>query len=203
MKRTPLPQLRLATSLGLALLCAACAALHPPPRSKPELRETAPVIASATQVQGTWPEARWWKSYADPTLNQLVETAIGTGPTIAGADARIRAAEEAVHVAGAALGLSVDTQADYTRQRLSDNGMIPPSFLGFHWYDQSDLGVAVHYQFDWWGKQRAAMEGAIDRARATAAERQAATLGLAAAVSEAYFRLAGRQRTHGAAGAGG
>ncbi len=49
--------------------------------------------------------------------------------------------------------------------------MIPPEFLGFHWYDQSDLGVAVRYQFDWWGKQRAAMEGAIDRARASAAER--------------------------------
>ncbi len=65
--------------------------------------------------------------------------------------------------------------------------MIPPEFLGFHWYEQSDIGVAVRYQFDWWGKQRATMEAAIDRSRASAAERQAATLGLAAAVSEAYF----------------
>ncbi len=155
------------------------------PRSK--LRQSAPVIASPAPAQGAWPQAQWWKSYDDPTLERLVEAAIGTGPTIAAADARIRAAEEQVRVAGAALGLSVDAHAGYTRQRLSDNGMIPPSFLGFHWYDQSDLGVAVRYQFDWWGKQRAAMESAIDHARATAAERQAATLALASAVSEAYF----------------
>jgi multidrug efflux system outer membrane protein len=92
-----------------------------------------------------------------------------------------------VRVAGAALGVTVNATGSITRQRLSDNGMIPPEFLGFHWYDQSDLGVAVRYQFDWWGKQHAAMEGAIDRAHAIAAERQIATLGLASAVSQAYF----------------
>jgi multidrug efflux system outer membrane protein len=188
MKTALPPYSRHVAGLGLAALCASCAALHPPPPSQAQLRETAPVIAAATPAPGAWPEAQWWKSYADPVLDQLVETAVGTGPTIAGADARIRAAQEQVRVAGAALGLSVDAHAGYTRQRLSDNGMIPPDFLGFHWYDQSDLGVTVRYQFDWWGKQHAAIEGAIDSARALAAERQAATLGLAAAVSEAYFR---------------
>jgi multidrug efflux system outer membrane protein len=169
------------------LLLGACAALHPPERAQPKLRDTAPIVTSGAAASGEWPGAEWWKAYNDPVLDQLVDVAIGQGPSIAGADARIRAAEEEVRVAGAALGLSVDASARLTRQRLSDNGMIPPSFLGYHWYDQSDLGVAVRYQFDWWGKQRAAMEGAIDRARARAAERQAATLALAAAVSDAYF----------------
>jgi multidrug efflux system outer membrane protein len=45
----------------------------------------------------------------------------------------------------------------------------------------------VRYQFDWWGKQRAALESALDQSRARMAERQAAELGLAAAVSTAYF----------------
>jgi len=172
--------------VGAVLLTSACAALRPPPKASAELRESAPVVASA-EATGGWPEAQWWKSYDDATLNALVEVAVGTGPSIAGADARIRAAEDDVRVAGAALGVSVNATAGITRQRLSDNGMIPPEFLGFHWYDQSDLGAAVRYQFDWWGKQHAAMEGAIDRARAVAAERQIATLGLASAVSQAYF----------------
>ena len=184
MRRPPTPA-HLAM-VGAVLLNSACAALHPPPKASAELRESAPVLATA-QATGGWPEAQWWKSYDDATLNALVALAVGTGPGIAGADARIRAAEEDVRVAGAALGVSVNATAGITRQRLSDNGMIPPEFLGFHWYDQSDLGVAVRYQFDWWGKQRAAMEGAIDRARAVAAERQIATLGLASAVSQAYF----------------
>ncbi|HTQ36599.1 MAG TPA: efflux transporter outer membrane subunit [Steroidobacteraceae bacterium] len=174
-------------SAGLALLCTACAALHPPPRASAELRQSAPIVAPAGEADGNWPQAQWWKSYGDDTLDTLIDTAIGTVPSIAGADARIRAAQEDVRIAGAALGLTVDATGAFTRQRLSDNGMIPPTFLGFHWYDQSDLGVAVRYQFDWWGKQHAAVEAAVDRVRATAAERQAAALGLAAAVSDAYF----------------
>jgi outer membrane protein, multidrug efflux system len=173
--------------VALALLCASCAALHPPQRLQAELRDTAPVVADTSARTGAWPDSQWWKSYGDPTLDQLVETAVGTGPTIAGADARIRAAQEQVRVASAAMGLNVNAQASFSRQRLSDNGMIPPEFLGFHWYEQSDIGVAARYQFDWWGKQRATMEAAIDRSRASAAEREAATLGLAAAVSQAYF----------------
>ena len=82
---------------------------------------------------------------------------------------------------------AVERNAQYERQRLSDNGLLPTEFLGFNWYDQSDLGVSVRYQFDWWGKQRAAIGGRLDRSRASAAERQVAELALAAAVSEAYF----------------
>jgi multidrug efflux system outer membrane protein len=180
---------RLALGIGLvaALLVPACAALHAPARPTVQLRESAPVIAPQGTPPGQWAQAQWWQSYGDATLDTLVDMAIGTGPTIASADARIRAAEQDVRVASAALGLSVSARASLTRQRLSDNGMIPPAFLGFHWYDQSDIGVAVSYQFDWWGKQHAVMEGAVDRARVSAAERQAATLGLAAAVTQAYF----------------
>ncbi len=185
--KTALARSRILPVFGTLLLVSACASLHPPERAQAQLRKSAPVVVTTSDAKGAWPEAGWWKSYNDPTLDQLVDMAIGTGPTIAGADARIRAAEQDVRVAGAALGLSVTAQASYTRQRLSDNGMIPPDFLGFHWYDQSDLGVALRYQFDWWGKQQALIEGAIDRAHASSAERQAATLGLAAAVSSAYF----------------
>jgi len=170
-----------------ALLGTACAALHPPPRAGAGLRQSAPVVIAGNTADGSWPQAQWWKSYDDSTLDTLIDTAVGTVPSIAGADARIRAAQEDMRIAGAALGLSLDATGGFTRQRLSDNGMIPPEFLGFHWYDQSDLGIALRYQFDWWGKQHAAMEGALDRVRATAAERQAAALGLAAAVSNAYF----------------
>lgn len=177
--------LPIATAAG-ALLASACAALHAPARATAQLRDSAPVVATSSGT-AAWPQAQWWKDYGDATLDTLVTTAIGDGPSIASAGARIRAAEQAAQVAGAALGFSVNAQAGFTRQRLSDNGMIPPEFLGFHWYDQSDIGIAVRYQFDWWGKQHATMEAAVDRVRAAAAERQAATLGLAAAVAQAYF----------------
>jgi multidrug efflux system outer membrane protein len=175
-----------ATLFAFALL-AGCAALHPPPRMTATLTDHAPVVASEVPAGGSWPGGQWWKSYDDPVLTQLVDIAIGNGQDIASADARLRLAQSEVRVSAAALGLQVDASAGYSRQRLSDNGMFPPEFLGFHWYDQADLGISMRYQFDWWGKQRAAIEGAIDRSRALAAERQVAALVLAAKVAEAYF----------------
>jgi multidrug efflux system outer membrane protein len=164
----------------------ACAALHPPAPVEVQLRSAAP-ITSTVGSAALWPRAQWWQDYGDPALNSLIESAISQAPGIASADARVRAAQQDVRVAGTALGLRVDANAQFTSQRLSDNGLLPAEFLGFNWYDQSDLGVTVRYQFDWWGKQHAALESALDLSRARAAELRAAELGLAAAISSAYF----------------
>jgi outer membrane protein, multidrug efflux system len=172
---------------GAAVLTAACAALHPPPPAALALRDTVPLTSPPATSTATWPTAQWWHDYADTGLNSLVESAISQAPGIASADARIRAAEQEVRVAGAARGLRMDANAQLSRQRLSDNALLPTEFLGFNWYEQSDLGVTVRYQFDWWGKQSAAMAAALDRSRARAAERHTAALGLAAAVCDNYF----------------
>lgn len=183
MSRSPFS---IAICAALATLTA-CAALKPPPRATATLKDRAPVVTQEVSTGGTWPAAQWWLEYGDPVLNSLVETAIGSGRNIASADARIRQADQEVRIAAAAMGLKVDASAGFSRQRLSDNGMFPPDFLGYHWYDQADLGVSLHYQFDWWGKQQASIEAAVDRSHALAAERQAASLMLAASVTSTYF----------------
>jgi len=76
---------------------------------------------------------------------------------------------------------------DASRQRLSDNGLFPPDLLGFHWYNQYDLGLQASYTFDWWGKQKASVEAAIDQAHAARADKTAAALMLASSVAETYF----------------
>ncbi len=60
----------------------------------------------------------------------------------------------------------MDASAQATRQRLSDYGLIPPQFLGFSWYNQTDLDLSASYTFDWWGKQRASVESATSEAKA-------------------------------------
>jgi multidrug efflux system outer membrane protein len=134
-----------------------------------------------------WPAAEWWKAYGDATLDRLVEMAVGTSPTLATAHARYESARQSVRVAGAASGVKVDANADIERQRLSDNGLFPPHLLGFTWYNQADLGLQVSYTFDWWGKQRDAIDAAMDQAHAAEAERAAAALMLASSVADAYF----------------
>ena len=92
-----------------------------------------------------------------------------------------------MRIAAAASGAHLDASAQATRQRLSDNGLIPPSFLGFSWYNQTDLDLTASYTFDWWGKQRASVEAATNEAHAAAADRMAAALVLSGAVVDTYF----------------
>ena len=108
-------------------------------------------------------------------------------PDLAVATARVNEARRAVHLVMAQAGLSVTGQAQVARQRLSEHGLIPSQFLGFNWYNQADLGAQLQYDFDWWGKQRAAIESALDQAHAAEAGHSAAALALQYAVADTYF----------------
>ncbi|MBS0612108.1 MAG: efflux transporter outer membrane subunit [Proteobacteria bacterium] len=172
---------------SIVLLLGACAPLPPRTAERP-LRSQAPLDAPASAGEkAAWPEARWWRHYGDATLDALIDQGLENAPSLHVAGARFSAARAAVREAGANVGARVDLQAQYQRQRLSDNGMIPPQFLGFNWYNQADLGLAASYTFDWWGKQRSVVESAVDMARASQAEREAAHLTLAALIADTYF----------------
>jgi multidrug efflux system outer membrane protein len=173
------------TAALCAALCAACAGL--PPKPKPaSLSQTAP-LSEPPGGEGTWPAQDWWKQYRDPTLDQLVDLALESSPTLASAHARFETARQSVRIASAESGAHLEANGDFSRQRLSDNGLFSPSLLGFNWYNQSDLGLQASYTFDWWGKQRQAVEGAMDAAHASQAERSAAALVLASSIADSYF----------------
>ena len=169
----------------LILLCAGCAGL--PPKHKPVPLPDAAPLDGLESAGRNWPAKEWWKHYQDPTLDRLIELAVASSPTLATAHARFDSARQSVRIAGAASGVRVDASADIDRQRLSDNGLIPPQLLGFTWYNQADLGLQASYTFDWWGKQRDAVEQAMDQAHAAEADRSAAALMLASSIADTYF----------------
>jgi outer membrane protein, multidrug efflux system len=167
-------------------LLVACAGL-PPKQKSVQLSDAAPLEGLKTQGGGDWPAQEWWKRYEDPTLDQLVELGGANSPTLATAHARYDSARQSVRLAAAESGAHLQASADADRQRLSDNGVFPPQLLGFTWYNQFDLGLQASYTFDWWGKQRAAVEAAMDQAHAAQADRSAAALMLASSIADAYF----------------
>jgi outer membrane protein, multidrug efflux system len=175
--------------LFAAAVTTGCAALRPPAPASIALRASAPITASPTAASnpGEWPASAWWLGYSDATLTGLITRALQQSPDIRAAEARINTAQQNAQVTGAALGIQVNASAAFDRRRLSDNGLLPTSLLGFNWYDQSDLGIAVRYQFDWWGKQRAQLAASLSHAQAAVAEQQATQIALAAAVAESYF----------------
>ncbi|HEU4663662.1 MAG TPA: efflux transporter outer membrane subunit [Dokdonella sp.] len=170
------------------LMLAACSI--PPKPDRPTLRDEAPLAGIAVAV-GTgaseWPDPQWWRRYDDPQLAGLIEQALAGAPTLDEAHKRLGSALAAVEVARAQGGLSSQANAQVQRLRLSENGLIPPQFLGFTWYNQGDLSLQFQYDFDFWGKTRAAVAAAVDEARAAEAERSAASLMLTTAIADTYF----------------
>jgi multidrug efflux system outer membrane protein len=170
----------------VAALLVACAGL-PPKQKAVRLSDAAPLDSLSMESGGNWPAQQWWKRYQDSTLDQLIELGGANSPSLATAHARYDSARQSVRLAAAESGAHVEASADADRQRLSDNGVFPPRLLGFTWYNQFDLGLQASYTFDWWGKQRAAVEAAMDQAHAAQADRSAAALMLASSIADAYF----------------
>ena len=171
---------------ALALALAACA-LPPRRLDPPRLSDNVPLAGLNVPARAGWPAAEWWKTYHDDQLNRLIAMAMDQAPDLAIAQSRVGSAEQSIRAAAAQAGLSINGNAQIARQRLSEHGLIPARFLGFTWYNQADLGVQLQYDFDWWGKTRAAVESAVDQAHAAQAQRSAAALALQYAVADTYF----------------
>ena len=171
-------------ALLLSASIAGCAGL--PPKPAPVVLSTEAPLSDMSGG-GSWPAQEWWKRYEDPTLDRLIQMALRYSPTLATAHARFESARQSVRIASTATGAHLQANADMSRQRLSDNGLFPPQLLGFTWYNQMDLGLQASYTFDWWGKQRDAVEAAMDEAHASQADRSAAALMLASSIADTYF----------------
>jgi multidrug efflux system outer membrane protein len=175
-----------AAAAVLVALTVGCAGL--PPKHKPvQLPNSAPLEGFEAATGGEWPAQEWWKRYQDPTLDELIALGSVNSPSLATAHARYDSARQSVRLAAAESGAHLEASADADRQRLSDNGLFPPRLLGFTWYNQFDLGLQASYTFDWWGKQRDAVEAAMDQAHAAQADRSAAALLLASSIADTYF----------------
>lgn len=175
---------RLAT-LTAALALASCSIPSKP--DAPALRNEAPLAGVGVAPGGAWPETEWWKRYRDGQLDALEQKALAKAPTLDEARQRFGTALRSIDIARAAGGASVQANAQVQRLRMSENGLIPSQFLGFTWYNQGDLSLQFQYDFDFWGKTRAAVAAAVDEARAAEAERSAAALMLTTAVADTYY----------------
>jgi outer membrane protein, multidrug efflux system len=158
-----------------------------PPKTQPVVLKAEAPVAEGVTGDGSWPSPEWWRQYQDATLDQLIERALASSPSLATAHARFESARQSVRLASAAAGAHLEASADDSRQRLSDNGVFPPRLLGFYWYNLADLGLQASYTFDWWGKQHDAVEAAMDEAHASQADRSAAAIMLASSVADTYF----------------
>jgi NodT family efflux transporter outer membrane factor (OMF) lipoprotein len=191
MKKNWSPRL---ASLAVALVLAGCASTR---GITPEaaLKEP-PVPHASAQVAPV--SSQWWREFGDTQLDALVEQALRDNPSLGVARARLRRAEAATALARTATGPQFSGEANVTRQRFSETGLLPPP-LGGSVRDSATVQLNASWELDFFGKNEAALKAALGNARAAQADVAAARVVLASNIARTYFQLVRLQEQVGVA----
>jgi NodT family efflux transporter outer membrane factor (OMF) lipoprotein len=130
----------------------------------------------------------WWQGFGDESMAGLIERALADNPDLKVAQARIARADAGVASARSAEGVQADASLDVSRQRFSATGIYPPP-LGGSTLTLGSAQLSASWEFDFFGRNRAAIEAAIGTRRTAQAEAQAARNLLASQVARTYVQL--------------
>lgn len=110
------------------------------------------------RVSADWPAADWWRSFGSAQLDDYIALAQSGNDDIAAAIARVREADALARIAGAALLPTLDAGAAASRQRQLVASGGPPVT-----YNEYLPAVTASYALDFWGKNRATRDAALDQ----------------------------------------
>lgn len=155
---------------------------------------TAPTELQSAQAlaapAAAWPQADWWRAYNDPQLDALIEEALAHSPTLAQAEARLRAANAVRETRTGIAGVQAIGNASVAEVEQSQNAGIPAAFIPSNFVDFGRATLDFSYEIDFWGRNRAGIAAAASQARAAQADAAQARLTLSTAVAAAYADLA-------------
>jgi NodT family efflux transporter outer membrane factor (OMF) lipoprotein len=175
---------------AIVLACAGCTlsapktetAITPPPqwRYAAHAEAEARTEQDGRDVTG----AAWWRRFDSAELDRLVAQASADSFDIAAAIARVQQAQANSRVAGAALLPNLSVAANGSRQGgfVTDTNVEGTSF---------DLGLVASYEFDFWGRNRATRDAAIDQLHASEFDRDTVRLTVTADVADTWLQTVG------------
>jgi NodT family efflux transporter outer membrane factor (OMF) lipoprotein len=184
--------LALALAAGAVLTlsgCASSAGIHPGAGMLAPSAVGLPAPPAAGSAAQAVIPADWWRGFGDAQLTALVERALAGNPNLRGAQTRVERAQALAATAQASEGLQVNGSAEVTRQRFSGTSIYPPP-IGGSIRTLASAQVGVGWEFDFFGRNRAALAAALGAGRAAEAEVQAARNVLASNVARSYGLLA-------------
>ena len=189
---TALPARSILAALALPLIIAGCAGTRDiaPHAQRLEVSALdAGAAIRAADVDAQWPTADWWRAYGDGQLDAWIEAAQAGSPTLALAQARVREANAMAGVAQATLLPQLGGQMAINRQHWANNVYYGPAFLADTTTWDNTAAIGLSYHLDLWGKDKNAVERALDNAHARAADERAARLELEVNIVRAYIDL--------------
>ncbi|MGB3211585.1 MAG: efflux transporter outer membrane subunit [Desulforhopalus sp.] len=133
----------------------------------------------------------WWKRFADPTLNNLVERAVSDNFDIRQAISRIEEVRALYNFTSATHFPTVDASGSVSRRRQSENGTLPISSIPGLDRDQTiyELGFDAIWEIDLFGGTRRALEAADARLDEAMELRRDIQLSITAELVRRYIEL--------------
>jgi NodT family efflux transporter outer membrane factor (OMF) lipoprotein len=141
---------------------------------------------------GRWPTDAWWVAYGDTQLSELIAEALAGAPDMAAAQARLSRASGYAEQAGARLQPKFDVNAYVVETKQSYNNGVPPQAVPHGWNEAASLSLDFRYEFDFFGRNKAALTAATSHVEAARADAVQARLVLSTAVASAYADLLGQ-----------
>lgn len=173
-------------ALALALLAAGCTV-------GPDYRPPAAAVSEAwvTPVSTAEVDATWWHKLGDSLLDELVDAALDGNRDLAETQARLREARAVRDVVRGSAEPQAGLSATASRNRLSENGLLPVGRVPGLGPDLSlfDVGFDASWEIDLWGGRRRAIESAEARAEAAREAGRAVLIQVIAEVVRAYVDL--------------
>jgi NodT family efflux transporter outer membrane factor (OMF) lipoprotein len=167
-----------------AMLLAGCASVPKVQPQVAQVQEQSLGLGSATPAI----DAAWWSAYGDPQLDRLIGTGLAGNPSLAGALARVRAAQARIETEHAGLLPQLNGSGQLDRGRIGDK-FLPAPIGG----SDVNIGIAVtnfSWDLDVFGRQHAMVRQAQASAQAAALDVAAARLMLSVSITQTYIGLA-------------
>lgn len=174
--------------IGLVLPASAC--LVGPDFAKPRVALNTswsegrdPRLATSAAI-----DIAWWKTFADPTLDQLIELAYHQSLALQVAGLRILEAR-------AQLGIAVGQQYPTNPGPIARAAVVKPSehafgsFINHHYYGEYQIGFDAIWELDFWGKYRRGVRAANAAYLATVADYDDALVSISAEVARTYVAI--------------
>ena len=126
---------------------------------------------------------KWWKSFNDPQLNDLIQEALENNFTIRATWDRLRQAEQVAIKTGAALLPDVNLRANASRTRQETGQAIS---YNSHYV----TGLSLSYEIDLWGAVWSSQQAALLDAQAAEENVYTAAITLSASIARRWYQLA-------------
>ncbi len=174
--------------VALALATAGCTMVGPDyQRPNVDLPDAFPRATAEDVV----PDIRldWWTLYDDPTLNELVTSALERNADIRLAVARIEETDANLREANAAFLPEIDLGATATRSRVSRRTATPLPSSTSAVRNNVRIAASTSFEIDFWGRLRRGVEAVRALNLASRYARDTVALTLAGVTAQAYFSL--------------